>query len=211
MDAIQPGVVDWSKVDRKAKNVHSKVINCNYAVQLGKTAFGFSLVGIQGKDLQDGIVKLVLALTWQLMRFHIIKFLSSAMGGKKLTEKDVLEWANAKVVSAAAAGTIKTLPPLSKLSDASISSGLFVLSLLKAVNARAVDMAQVTAGVTPDEKKLNARLMISCARKAGCMVFMLWEDIVEVKPKMLLVLFATLMQLDLSGGKGEVGAVAEKI
>jgi len=210
MDAIQPGVVDWSKVDRKPKNVHSKVINCNYAVQLGKSAFGFSLVGIQGKDLQDGIVKLVLALTWQLMRFHIIKFLSSAMGGKKLTEKDVLEWANAKVAAAAAAGVGKALPPLAKLSEASLSSGIFVLTLLKAVSPRAVDMAQVTAGVTPDEKKLNARLMISSARKAGCMVFMLWEDIVEVKPKMLLVLFATLMQLDLFAKPKDEGA-AEKI
>ena len=35
----------------------------NYAVSLGKSAFGFSLVGISGKDIQDGIVKLVLALT----------------------------------------------------------------------------------------------------------------------------------------------------
>ena len=30
------------------------------------------------------------------------------------------------------------------------------------------------------------------------MIFALWEDITECKPKMLLVLFATLMQLDLS-------------
>ena len=30
------------------------------------------------------------------------------------------------------------------------------------------------------------------------MVFLLHEDIVECKPKMLLVLFATLMQLDLA-------------
>ena len=30
------------------------------------------------------------------------------------------------------------------------------------------------------------------------MVFLLWEDIVECKPKMLLVLFATLMQLEMS-------------
>ena len=55
----------------------------------------------------------------------------------------------------------------------------------------------MTPGLTPDEKKLNARLAISCARRAGCMIFALWEDIVECKPKMLLVLFATLMQLDL--------------
>ena len=55
----------------------------------------------------------------------------------------------------------------------------------------------MTPGMTADEKKLNARLAISCARRAGCMIFALWEDIQEVKPKMLLVLFATLMQLDI--------------
>ena len=53
-------------------------------------------------------------------------------------------------------------------------------------------------GKSAEERKLNARLAVSCARKAGCMVFLLWEDIVECKPKMLLVLFATLMQLEMS-------------
>ena len=54
MDAIKPGVVDWAKVTAKPKNVHAKIINCNYAVLLGKEAFGFSLVGIQGKVWMRG-------------------------------------------------------------------------------------------------------------------------------------------------------------
>ena len=44
------------------------------------------------------------------------------------------------------------------------------------------------------------------------MIFALWEDIVDCKPKMLLVLFATLMQLDMAksgagagGGGGAAG------
>merc|ERR1719240_1628237 len=36
MDKINPGIVDWKRVDKKPKNVHAKVINCNYAVELGK-------------------------------------------------------------------------------------------------------------------------------------------------------------------------------
>jgi len=200
MDKIKPGVVDWSKTAPKPKNIHAKVINCNYAVALGKSAFGFSLVGIQGKDIQDGITKLVLALTWQLMRYHIINFLSS-MSSKQLTEKDVVEWANTKVASmapAAANAQLGAVAPIQRLSDSSLSSGIYVLSLLKAVAPRSVDLAQVTPGVKPDDKKLNAKLAVSCARKAGCLVFLLWEDIVEYRPKMLLVLFATLMQLDLA-------------
>ena len=195
MDTIKPGSVDWKKAALKPRNVHEKVFNCNYAVQLGKSAFGFSLVGISGKDLQDGIVKLILALTWQLMRYHIIQFLSS-MSSKALTEKDVLEWANAKVAASSA-----DMQPLSKLTDSSVSSGLYILALVKSVVPRAVDMKMATPGKTPDEKKLNARLAVSSARRAGCMVFLLWEDIAEVKPKMLLVLLATLMQLDIAQNK----------
>ena len=41
-----------SQVNKKPKNVYSRVANCNYAVSLGTSpAFGFSLVGIEGKDL----------------------------------------------------------------------------------------------------------------------------------------------------------------
>ena len=85
--------------------------------------------------------------------------------------------------------------PVAKLTDASLSSGVYILHLIKAVAPRSVDLQMVTPGATPQEKKLNARLAISCARRAGCMIFALWEDIMEIKPKMLLVLFATLMQV----------------
>ena len=97
MDKVEPGIVDWKKVEKKPKNVHAKVANCNYAVTLGKAKpFAFSLVGIGGADIVKGVTKLILAIVWQLMRHHVIKFLSS-MSAKQLTEKDVLEWANAKV------------------------------------------------------------------------------------------------------------------
>merc|ERR1719240_761121 len=126
------------------------------------------------------------------MRYHVIRFLTSMSGSSKMiTEADVLTWANAKVEAQSG------LAPVSKLSDASLASGVYVLTLIKAVAPRAVDLAQVTPGVSAEEKKLNARLAISCARRAGCLIFALWEDIVETKPKMLLVLFATLMQLDI--------------
>lgn len=40
---------------------------------------------------------------------------------------------------------------------------------------------------------LNAKYVISIARKMGCCIFLLWEDIVEVKPKMILTFIGTLM------------------
>ena len=48
-------------------------------------------------------------------------------------------------------------------------------------------------------------------RRAGCLTFALWEDVVEVKPKMLLILFATLMQLDLKSQAMEVASAQKKV
>ncbi|KAL3919200.1 MAG: hypothetical protein SGPRY_005718, partial [Prymnesium sp.] len=195
MDTVRPGVVDWSCVVMHPKNVYSKVANCNYAVKLGITKFNFSLVGIAGADICEGNVKLILAITWQLMRYHVITFLSRlSKSGAMLTEADVIAWANSKV-SHTSCGTI------SSLKEPSLSSGLFFLELLHAIEPRCVDRELFTRGSSSQEKELNAKLAISCARRLGCMVFLLHEDIVEVKPKMLLVFAATLMSYAANKGK----------
>jgi len=196
MDAVKPGSVNWSKVNMAPKNVHHKVINCNYAVSLGLSkTFGFSLVGIQGKDVADGNAKLILALTWQLMRYHVIRFLSlgKAAHGKEITEADVVAWANGRVAAASADGRGLSCEPISSFKDPSLASGRFMIDLLRAVQPRAVDVSLVAPGTTDDERMLNAKYALSIARKIGCMVFMLWEDVVEVKSKMMLVFFATVM------------------
>ena len=73
------------------------------------------------------------------MRFHVIKFLSTASGSDKpLTEADVLKWANEKVASQSG------LLPVTKLSDATLASGVYVLTLIKAVAPRSVDLSQVS-------------------------------------------------------------------
>lgn len=46
----------------------------------------------------------------------------------------------------------------------------------------------------------NARYAVSVARKVGARVFALPEDIVEVKSKMVMTIFATLMILDSTAG-----------
>ena len=38
-------------------------------------SLAFSMVGIGGKDIADGKRKLILAVVWQLMRLHTLKFL----------------------------------------------------------------------------------------------------------------------------------------
>lgn len=43
------------------------------------------------------------------------------------------------------------------------------------------------------DKLLNARYALSTARKIGAQIYALPEDLVEVKPKMVLTVFACLM------------------
>ena len=59
MDKVKPGIVDWDKRVNPSESFKKmggnmkKLENCNYAVELGHK-LGFSLVGIDGKDLHDG-------------------------------------------------------------------------------------------------------------------------------------------------------------
>ncbi|KAL0874616.1 hypothetical protein Bca101_024321 [Brassica carinata] len=69
----------------------------------------------------------------------------------------------------------------------------FFLDLLWAVEPRVVNWNLVTKSETDEEKRLNATYIVSVARKLGCSVFVLPEDIVEVKHKMILILTASIM------------------
>jgi plastin-1 len=192
MDKVHPGVVDWHRVNANPTMVFKQTENCNYAVDLAKDPFRFSLVGVQGKDIVDGNKKLTLALFWQLMRYSLLSFLASLKtrvggAGGAASDEDIVRWARDKVAAAGSSVTVRDLH------DKSLSSGLFLIELLAAVEPRCIDRALVTPGVTEEEQKLNAKYAISSARKLGCTLFLLWEDIVEVRPKMLLSFMATVM------------------
>ena len=57
----------------------------------------------------------------------------------------------------------------------------------------------MTPGGSDEEKKLNAKYAISSARKLGCSLFCTYEDILDVKPKMILSYVATLMSFSFMG------------
>lgn len=46
---------------------------------------------------------------------------------------------------------------------------------------------------------MNAKYVISVARKLGALVFLTWEDITDVRQKMLMYLVASLMHLSMKG------------
>ena len=73
------------------------------------------------------------------------------------------------------------------------------------INNRSINWELVTAGETEEEREGNAKYVISVARKLGCCVFLTWEDITEVKPKMIMTFVASVMHHAL-GGTGGGGA-----
>jgi len=57
-------------------------------------------------------------------------------------------------------------------------------------------MRVCNAYVLFQDKLANAKFAISMARKLGARVYALPEDITEVKPKMVMTVFACLMAMD---------------
>lgn len=190
LDKVSPGSVNWKQASKPPiKMPFRKVENCNQVLKIGKQ-MKFSLVNLAGNDIVQGNKKLILAFLWQLMRFNmlqLLKNLRSHSQGKELTDADILNWANNKVKSTGRASQIHSFK------DKSLSNGIFFLELLSAVEPRVVNWNLVTKGESDDEKRLNATYIISVARKLGCSIFLLPEDIMEVNQKMLLILTASLM------------------
>jgi len=188
LDKIEPGIVDWSKVNKtKPLNKFKQVENCNYAIVLGKQ-LKFSLVGIGGQDINAGNKKLTLAVVWQAMRYFVLNFLKKmSKNGREITEQDIITWANNKVRAAGKSTSMESFK------DKSLSDSLFIMDLLYACQPESVNYDLVTPGQTDEQKMMNAQYAVSCARKMGCAVFCLWEDIVEVKEKMMLTFFGSIM------------------
>lgn len=190
LDKVSPGSVNWKQASKPPiKMPFRKVENCNQVIRIGRQ-MKFSLVNVAGNDFVQGNKKLILAFLWQLMRYNmlqLLKNLRSHSQGKEITDADILKWANNKVKHTGRTSKIVNFK------DQSLSSGIFFLELLSAVEPRVVNWNLVTKGESDDEKRLNATYIISVARKLGCSIFLLPEDIMEVNQKMILTLAASIM------------------
>uniref|UniRef100_A0A1A8G3W9 Plastin-3 n=1 Tax=Nothobranchius korthausae TaxID=1143690 RepID=A0A1A8G3W9_9TELE len=183
--------VDWNKVNKppypKLGTNMKKLENCNYAVDLGKST-KFSLVGIGGQDLNDGNATLTLALVWQLMRRYTLNVLEDLGDGEKANDDIIVKWVNKTLAEAGKSTRI------SSFKDKEICSSLAVLELIDAIQPGSINFELVkTGGLSEDDKLNNAKYAISMARKIGARVYALPEDLVEVKPKMVMTVFACLM------------------
>jgi len=192
-DIIRPGIVDWKRVHikfSKLKKFMEKLENCNYAVELG-LKLKFSLVGIAGQDLADGNPTLTLALIWQLMRAYTLSMLSQlAESGSPLVEAEIIQWVNTKLAGAGKKTQLRSFQ------DSSIASALVVVDLVDAIKPGTIDYGVLKDGSEEGDNHANAKYAISMARKIGARIYALPEDIAEVKPKMVMTVFACLMARD---------------
>lgn len=185
-DKIEPNIVDWKKVNMKPRMKVHQVMNCNYILEIAKQ-MKLSIVNIGGTDIQRGDKKLILAIVWQLMRYNLLSILTQIGGGRKISDNEVVAWANGKVRGG----------EIANFRDSSLKTGVFLCKLCHSVNPKSCDMEFVTAGSSEEESEQNAKYAISVARKIGCSVFLLWEDIVEGNSKMIFTLVASLMKVEL--------------
>lgn len=195
-DKVLPGSVSWKHINKKTKpdvelSRFKALENTNYGVEIGK-ANKFSLVGIEGSDIVDGNKLLTLALVWQLMRRNITNTLAQLGGGDNISDGDILKWANAKVVKGGKQKTIRSF------GDQSLSSSVYLLDVLNGLKPGYVDYDLVYQGanLTEEEKYANAKLAISIARKLGALIWLVPEDINEVRSRLILSFVGSLMCVD---------------
>lgn len=151
----------------------------------------FKLVGIQGSNLLDGDKTFTLALVWQLMRAYTLAMLEKLSGqGHPIVETGIIEWTNNKLKSANKKSFI------SSFQDPVISDSRVICDLIDSIKANSINYELLKTETSYEAKLDNARYALSIARKIGARVFALPEDIVEVKQKMVMTIFATLMIKD---------------
>ncbi|PIO06878.1 hypothetical protein AB205_0059910 [Aquarana catesbeiana] len=81
-----------------------------------------------------------------------------------------------------------------RLTDKTISTSLPVVDLIDAIQPGSINYDLVKTGSLSDEDKHeNAKYAVSMARRIGARVYALPDDLVEVKPKMVMTVFACLM------------------
>ncbi|KAI8985017.1 fimbrin [Trametes punicea] len=201
-EASSPTTADGEEEDIGVTPNQSKlsrfkqVENCNYVVELGKQS-GMHLVGIQGSDIVDGNKTLVLGLVWQLMRKNItqtLQSLSKSAQGRPISDTEILKWANTTAQKAKPG-----VKPIRSFKDPALTTGLFLLDLLEALRPGIVDPALVI-NVSEDgpyeDRRQNAKLAISIARKLNALIFLVPEDIVDVRARLIMTFVGSLMALE---------------
>jgi len=182
---IDPASINMKKIDLAPNNDFKKNINNNEIIQACKN-MKLKMIGIGGTDLTKGDKKLTLAVVWQLVKLQYLK----VIGGK--SEDELVKWANETVGGKATA--------IKNFKDPSLSDSKFLIHMVACLEPRAVNWDLVLPGDNDEDKANNAKYAISIARKLGAVMFCVWDDLVNVNSKQILIFAATVYehQKDLS-------------
>eukprot|EP00792_Barthelona_sp_PAP020_P007292 TRINITY_DN3135_c0_g1_i2.p1 TRINITY_DN3135_c0_g1~~TRINITY_DN3135_c0_g1_i2.p1 ORF type:complete len:536 (+),score=158.16 TRINITY_DN3135_c0_g1_i2:43-1608(+) len=189
-DKMFPGSIDMKRVDRKPRMKFHALGNIRIALDTIDNA-GIRLVGVHAQDISSGDESCIIQLVYVLMRHSVSQFLREVMGGKEITDRMILKIVNDKVKNAGKSTEIRSF------GDKSIADGLFLLDLIEACFPKSVKREIVTAGQTEEEKEMNAKYIISLARRECGSIFCSYEDIVDVKSKMIMTLVTAIIAEDL--------------
>ena len=85
--------------------------------------------------------------------------------------------------------------------DSGLSNSKVICDLIDAIKPSAIKYDVLQDDNTYEAKMDNARYAVSIGRKIGARIFALPEDIVEVKQKMIMTIFACLMIIDYQPNK----------
>ena len=100
------------------------------------------------------------------------------------SEEELIQWANTKVSEAR---------KIKSLKEKKLNDGLFWIELLAAIEPKCIRWDLVAKENLQDkDREMNAKYALSVARGLGAMIFVVWEDITEVKSKLLLTFLASL-------------------
>ncbi|KAK4694033.1 hypothetical protein P7C71_g3477, partial [Lecanoromycetidae sp. Uapishka_2] len=192
-DKVVKGSVNWRHVNKPREGSElmrfKAVENTNYAIELGKQMH-FSLVGVQGADITDGQRTLTLGLVWQLMRRDISETLSALahrLGKSGISDPEMVKWANEQSKKGGRNSSIRSFK------DQAIGSGVYLLDVLNGMKSSYVDYDLVTSGKNDEEAYMNAKLAISIARKMGATIWLVPEDICQVRSRLVTTFIGSLM------------------
>lgn len=80
--------------------------------------------------------------------------------------------------------------------DQNLKNGIYLINLCAAIEERIIDWDLVNRDTDDPEKLgMNAKYAISLARKLGAIIFMVWEDVLEMNSKMMTIFITTLYEL----------------
>ena len=126
------------------------------------------------------------------MRKEYLKIIGSQ------SEKDLINWANEAVG--------KDDLKIKNFRDKSLADSKWLINLCGSIESRVINWELVTEGESDEDKEMNAKYAISIARMLGAVIFCVWEDIVNVNHKMMLVFVCSMREI---ADKGPGGASEE--